>query len=222
MNVVASRVDEHSIRRVLDLGCGTGRFSESLAVRFDANVVGIDPSRKMLEQARRRPEQVHVSYACGCAEALPLRENSVDLIFISMVFHHFTDSHKAVQECGRVLRDQGRVCLRTASREKILMYPYVSFFPASRGILEQRVPSLGAQCEIFESNSFRILSSDVVTQEIARDYSSYADRLSARADSILISISDAEFEAGLKALRCEKSEGPIVEPIDFVVFEKCM
>src|SRR5438876_12065580 len=35
---------------VLDLGCGTGRLSQALAVHFDATVIGIDPSRKMLTQ----------------------------------------------------------------------------------------------------------------------------------------------------------------------------
>lgn len=220
MSVVASHVDEHAIHRILDLGCGTGRFSEGLAARLNARVVGVDPSNKMLEQARKRPDQIGVSYVCGCAEALPVRTDSIDLIFISMVFHHFTDAHKAVQECGRVLRKRGCICLRTASREQIPKYPYVPYFPASRHILEQRVPSLGAQCDIFEANSVRIVSSDIVVQEIAHDYSTYAEKLSTRTDSILISLDDGAFEAGIKAVRCEKSPGPIVEPIDFVVFEK--
>ena len=37
---------------VIDLGCGTGRFSELLAAHFSAQVIGIDPSLKMLDQAR--------------------------------------------------------------------------------------------------------------------------------------------------------------------------
>lgn len=54
MNVVSSHVKGQRINTILDLGCGTGRFSEALAVRFDAEVIGIDPSKKMLEQARRK------------------------------------------------------------------------------------------------------------------------------------------------------------------------
>jgi len=41
-----------SSKRILDLGCGTGRFSAALRARFEAEVIGIDPSKKMLEQAR--------------------------------------------------------------------------------------------------------------------------------------------------------------------------
>ena len=55
MNVVSSHVKDQRIKTILDLGCGTGRFSEALAVRFDAEVIGVDPSKKMLEQARSKP-----------------------------------------------------------------------------------------------------------------------------------------------------------------------
>ena len=51
MNVVASHVKMNRPKTILDLGCGTGRFTEALAVHFDADVVGVDPSQKMLEQA---------------------------------------------------------------------------------------------------------------------------------------------------------------------------
>jgi cyclopropane fatty-acyl-phospholipid synthase-like methyltransferase len=40
MNAVASCVGTRRLNTILDLGCGTGRFSESLAANFDAEVVG--------------------------------------------------------------------------------------------------------------------------------------------------------------------------------------
>lgn len=52
MTVIESHVDGGSVGTILDLGCGTGRFSEGLASRFGARVVGVDPSEKMLDQAR--------------------------------------------------------------------------------------------------------------------------------------------------------------------------
>jgi ubiquinone/menaquinone biosynthesis C-methylase UbiE len=51
MNTVESHLKGRKLTRILDLGCGTGRFSESLACRFNAEVVGIDPSQKMLARA---------------------------------------------------------------------------------------------------------------------------------------------------------------------------
>jgi ubiquinone/menaquinone biosynthesis C-methylase UbiE len=220
MDEVAAHLGPGRIHAILDLGCGTGRFSEGLAARFEANVVGIDPSSKMLLEARRNLKHSRVFYSCGSAEALPLPANSVDVIFISMVFHHFSDPERAALECHRVLRKDGRVLLRTGSREKIPVYPYVPYFPTSRTLLEQRLPSLAFQCQVFEAACFRILFSGNVTQQIASDYREYADKLALRADSILVSLDDEEFNEGVRSIRAKQPSGPIVEPIDFVVFGK--
>jgi ubiquinone/menaquinone biosynthesis C-methylase UbiE len=219
MTVIATHIGE-TCGTVTDLGCGTGRFSRGLAESFDATVIGLDPSKKMLHQAQRHRSHKRVFYVCGRGEALPLAADSADLIFISMVFHHFTDPQVVAGECRRVLREHGHVCLRTASREQIPMYPYVPFFPASRALLEQRIPSLQSQCAVFQNASFEARFAGVVTQQIAADYSDYAGKLSTRSDSILISLPDEDFNAGINAVRSAPPAGPIVEPIDFVVFEK--
>jgi ubiquinone/menaquinone biosynthesis C-methylase UbiE len=92
MNVVSSYVEKQRTDTILDLGCGTGRFAEALAVHFDAEVVGIDPSMKMLEQARRKLRDSRVRYEFGCGEAIPLPNNSVDLIFMSILTRRFVYS----------------------------------------------------------------------------------------------------------------------------------
>src|SRR5262245_33957361 len=75
MTVIAGHVDPSRVHDILDLGCGTGRFSQALAARFNAKVVGIDPSRKMIQQAQRSRTNARVIYANGLAEAIPLRAN---------------------------------------------------------------------------------------------------------------------------------------------------
>ena len=144
MDTVSLNAGAEPIQTVLDLGCGTGRFSRGLAETFKATVIALDPSIKMLNQAPPAKDGIRLLYASACAEALPLPAKSVDLIFISMVFHHFTDPHHAARECRRVLGDHGRVCLRTASIEMIPEYPYVPFFPASLPLLQKRLPSLSS------------------------------------------------------------------------------
>jgi hypothetical protein len=103
------------------------------------------------------------------------------------------------------------------------MYPYVPFFPTSVPLLEHRLPSLEFQRIVFEAASFQTLSCDVITQQIAADYFAYADKLATRADSILASLDDNDFDAGLRALRAEAARVParaVTEPIDFLVFGK--
>lgn len=53
-NLRSVHVDQAEMSVVIDLGCGTGRFSELLAGHFGVQVIGIDPSLKMLDQARRK------------------------------------------------------------------------------------------------------------------------------------------------------------------------
>ena len=222
MNVVASHLRDQRIKAILDLGCGTGRFSEALAVRFDAEVIGIDPSKKMLEQAQRKRRDSRIRYELGRGESIPLPDKSVDLIFMSMIFHHFDNPALAARECRRVLRDQATGFLRAGTRERISSYPYVDFFPESRTILEECLPTNTFVREVFEAAGFRTVTLEVVTQEIAQSYAAYAEKLSAGADSVLASLSPSDFEAGMEALRSHAAridDQAVFEPIDVFVFQ---
>ncbi|HEV7397514.1 MAG TPA: class I SAM-dependent methyltransferase [Pyrinomonadaceae bacterium] len=236
MNVVSSHVKDQRIETILDLSCGTGRFTEALAVRFDAEVIGVDPSEKMLAQARHKqarskqsrnkqasskPARSRIRYEPGRGESIPLPDQSVDLIFMSMIFHHFDNPALAARECRRVLRAGAIAFLRTGTRERISSYPYVEFFPGSRRILAEALSTNTFMQEVFEAAGFRLASQEVVTQEIAPSYAAYADKLAVGADSVLVSLSPSEFETGMSALReyAARSAGEAVfEPIDVFVF----
>jgi ubiquinone/menaquinone biosynthesis C-methylase UbiE len=179
MKVVSSHVYGQRISTILDLGCGTGRFSEALALRFDAEVIGIDPSAKMLEQARSKQPDRRIRYELGHGESIPLPDDSVDLVFMSMVFHHFENPAAAAAECRRVLRAGGTAFLRAGICERISLYPYVDFFPESRAILEEDLSTSTRTCEVFESAGFHMVASEVITQEMAPSYAAYAEKLAA-------------------------------------------
>jgi ubiquinone/menaquinone biosynthesis C-methylase UbiE len=68
-DLLSVHIDRAAISLVIDLGCGTGRFSELLAAHFGVQVIGIDPSQKMVDQARRKPATGSVDYRQGSAEA---------------------------------------------------------------------------------------------------------------------------------------------------------
>ena len=71
-------------RRVLDAGCGTGRFSATLAP--EARVWGIDASAEMLAVARERvPRSVRLKQAR--AEAPPFRDGWFDRVVYWLVIH---------------------------------------------------------------------------------------------------------------------------------------
>ena len=137
--LLSAHVDRSAISLVVDLGCGTGRFSEMLAAELGAWVMGFDRSEKMIEQARRKPVAVPVAFAPASAHALPLADGCVDLVFISQVYHHLPAPAAVAQECWRVLRGGGYVCVRTGTRENNVVAP--RFFPAVRAMLDADLPS---------------------------------------------------------------------------------
>ncbi len=100
--------------RVLDVGCGTGRLLRAATARWPgAEAVGVDPAPGMVEVARRLTPAANV--VLGVAEALPLADNSVDLAFSSVSFHHWRDQAAGVREVARVLRPGGCFCLADIS-----------------------------------------------------------------------------------------------------------
>jgi ubiquinone/menaquinone biosynthesis C-methylase UbiE len=135
--LLSAHVDATAILLVVDLGCGTGRFSEMLAAELGAQVIGLDPSEKMIDQARRKSAMSAV-FGRAPAHALPLPEGSVDLVFMSQIYHHLPDPPAVARECRHVLSAGGYVCIRTATRENDVVAP--TFFPAVRAMLDAELP----------------------------------------------------------------------------------
>lgn len=210
------------ISSILDLGCGTGRFSGELAEHFGASVIGVDPSERMLEQARAKRRSPEESYEIGTAEAIPIPNASVDLVFISMAYHHFEDPMQAARECRRVLRASGIVFLRAASAEQIQGYPYVPFIPETVPILQETLPTSAQMRAPFEAAGFRMRKRGLVLQQIAATHAEYADKLEAGGDSVLVQLPPDALAAGLARLRAHAAAvdpKPVHENIDYFIFE---
>src|SRR5579872_1800322 len=210
------------VSRILDLGCGTGRYSGALADHFNADVIAIDRSAKMLAEARKKTA-LRVRYARASGEALPLRDGSVDMVFMSMVFHHFEDRLRAARECRRVLRDGGVVCLRAATVDRIPTYPYVPFFRRSRAILEAMLQTQECIEAIFSEAGFEVARHELVRNEVASSWRIYADKIAAGADSILAQLSEREFREGMQLLRqhaASAGNASVIEVVDLFAFRR--
>ncbi len=95
---------------ILDVGCGTGRLLRKAKELWpDARLIGVDPAEGMIQQATQLlPDaEFHVAMA----ESLPLPDASVDLVFSTLSFHHWSNQAKGVSEIAHVLRSQGRFLL---------------------------------------------------------------------------------------------------------------
>lgn len=216
---IAAALADRDIRDIVDLGCGTGRFTEGLARRFSANVVGVDPSAKMLAQASAKAMSPGVKFLHGAGEAIPCADAGADLVFSSMAFHHFTASRAVAAECRRVLRPDGAVCIRNSMREH--GSPYEAFFPNYERALEL-LPSANEIVGPFAAEGFALRSHEVVAHKMAETLSDLADKAAFRADTTLLRLSDADFERGLANIRAasERQDGPVMIGIGLFVFAR--
>jgi len=94
---------------ILEIACGTGRFTSMLAER-GADIIGLDISGPMLQQGRDRAHAAgvadHMEYMRGDAGRLPFPDDHFDVVF-AMRFFHLADTPAAfLQEMCRVSRDQ--------------------------------------------------------------------------------------------------------------------
>jgi len=145
---------------------------------------------------------------------------------LQRIAHRRTNATGTPRRLGRNGRldphgDGGAAIVRTGCRERISSYPYVPFFPESRPILEDCLPTATIVREVFESAGFSTVSAELVTQEIAADYTMYVEKLLAGGDSVLAQLSPTEFENGIDALRAHAArtgDKPVSEPIDVLVF----
>ena len=96
-------------KRILDIGCGTGLATEALMTRYTkAEVIALDLALPMLQLARRRGRWLRRP-RCLCADldGLPLRDQSVDLVFSNAALQWSADPARAMADIARVLRPGG-------------------------------------------------------------------------------------------------------------------
>ncbi len=112
-------------QRVLDLGCGTGSASRAMQKRWPkAEILAFDVAQPMLQQTRaaakpwnpfaRTPQPV-----CADARALPLADNTVDVVFSNLCLQWVEDLEAVLNNFRRVLRPQGLLLFSTFGPETL-------------------------------------------------------------------------------------------------------
>ena len=221
MDLLTSRVPAAGVKRLLDAGCGTGRFAAPLARAYGVGTIGLDPSQKMLREAEKSAD---VHYVRGRIEALPFADEWADLVFISMAWHHLTDRRLAAAELHRIQPPGGYLFIRNSTRDSIESYFYMRFFPEARRIMEGKLPWRADLIGDIQQQGYALLEQDIIRYPRDSAPADYAERIALRGLSDLAALPDADFEKGLAALRahCAQDKTPrgLGEDVEFFVFRR--
>lgn len=113
---VLNSIQLHDGMTVADIGCGTGVFLKIAKQRYQkVRFIGLDPDKQALAIAERRLTRtgLSVEFKESFAESLPLNDQSIDVCFSMLAFHHMPDNikHDAIREIHRVLKNGGKVII---------------------------------------------------------------------------------------------------------------
>ncbi|MCB0825096.1 MAG: class I SAM-dependent methyltransferase [Armatimonadetes bacterium] len=99
-------------KRVLDLGCGQGRYCGKM-LSCGVKAVGIDPVEKFI--AKAKSDYPNGEFRVGVAENLPFADDSFDAVLSYLTIIDIPDLEKAADEIARVLRPGGESRIVTIS-----------------------------------------------------------------------------------------------------------
>jgi SAM-dependent methyltransferase len=200
--------------RVLDVGCGTGRYSTHIQQRSGLPVVGMDLSAGMLAKARAKVgEGTDLRLVRGDAQSLPFRDASFDAAILVLVVHHIEDLPGMAGELLRTLAPGGRVMFMTRDHDEIEA-SYIAMFPGVLEIDLARFPKVSHLEGVLEEAGFTGVGH---FREGNPGFTMTRDEVLAKVDGRFIStlalMSDEEFAAAREvfARRLEEryGDGPI-------------
>lgn len=186
--------------KMLDLGCGTGRFALPIARELGFRVTGADAFEEMLAKAREKDTTGLVAWERQEAERLTYVDDSFDVVFTSHLVHHLDSPLTAIRECKRVLKTPGTLLVRYGAIEQIRGDVVHTLFPEALAIDEARTPTVKAVEAWLREAGFTDVTSEETVQQ---SYGAGTERLNAikfKNTSILTLISQKAYEAGIQAL----------------------
>lgn len=95
-------------KSILDIGCGVGQFTPMFLNKFD-RVVGLDPSKKFIQVARKANQ--NIEYIVGWGESFNLKEK-FDTISMNMLLEHVDDTVALLKNCKKHLTKGGRILIQ--------------------------------------------------------------------------------------------------------------
>lgn len=194
--------------KLLDLGCGTGRFSLLFVYKLGYSVVGADTSKEMLKKAIIKDKNRKIQWEIQDAQSLKYSDKTFDIVFISHLLHHVDRPIDVVKESFRVLKPGGILFNRYGAMENIQNDPEHKFFPGVLEIDKVRTPTK-KQVELwFHQAGFINIKSKIFKQNTWKNAIERWERNKLKPTSVLTMITKSDLDKGLKKLHQYISKHP--------------
>lgn len=218
------RIVDPTGKRVADIGCGGGIYSQAWRALGAREVMGVDFSEAMVAAAREQADGLaHISFRQGDAAATGLPSAALDVVFQRALIHHLRSFEPCFAEARRLLVPGGRLIIqdRTPADIQVPGTPehmrgyFFERFPRLLAVELGRRPTDAAVQDALRATGFSAVET-ITLWEVRRSYDSREDLsrdLAARTGrSILHELSDPEIEDLITYIDERiPTGGPIVE-----------
>lgn len=208
-----------SVDSVIDIGCGTGRYTE-LFSGFCGTVVGIDASQGMIRQASNSRQQ-GVDYLISDALSMPFSQCSFDCAVMFMAVHLFTPEQRRLlfEGVSGILKGGGRFVILTESHARMRRSLW-RHFPGLLDIDLHRFPDLATLARELKGAGF-VTGRRVVRNDLGEvPTKDYLARVEGKMLSTFSLMTEEEFREGFDAFSgriCELYPETVPDYQEFVL-----
>lgn len=211
INRFAEEIPLDSSARVLDIGCGTGNYTDLVQRVTGAAVCGVEPSAGMIVRAVQKNPALVLRQ--GDAAHIPFEAAAFSFVYMTDVIHHVPDLEAMFAEIGRVLRPDGKVCIVTQSHAQIAARPIARFFPGTVRVDQARYPDIPRIVAAAAARGFAALKTQTAGVGEPVDLgAAYLELVRKKGYSMLHLIAEDEYAAGVRLLEVRLADGPITLP----------
>ncbi len=100
--------------KVLDAGCGNGRYAEKLIEKGYKEVYGIDVFSKL--------NNIHFNYTRGSLDNMPFKESNFDFIFCNSAIYYLDNISKGFFELNRVLKKNDKLIITVPTKYSVFTF----------------------------------------------------------------------------------------------------
>ncbi|WP_339101746.1 class I SAM-dependent methyltransferase [Candidatus Enterococcus clewellii] len=212
-NLLSSLLNISKDNNILEYGCGTGNYLIELEKNYQCNFYGVDTSKKMLENAKKKKSCISFSHFKNYP--LNYKDSFFNDIYCVDVIHHVTDLNAFFNEMHRISAPKCKLVICTESSVQLNKKYWLKYFPSISSIDQERFWAIDELIQSAENAGWRFLSENVYEQKLNEPIKKeFLAKVKSKSISVFAHLDKKEYQHGLDALFCDYNKGISIYKID--------